>query len=122
MVYAGQSRKGVPLACGVAFGLEEGGNQVGRIWNQRGRVLEDGGDGKDGILSYICVTVLEARSGGGEEGLDELRFAELAQEAQGIASNVLVGMLEIVSDAVTSEQKGIQLALGNQGCVVRECV
>lgn len=100
VVYAGQGGEGVPLACGVALGLEECSNQVGGIGDQRGRVLKDGGNGEDGILPYIGVTVLETRSGGGEEGLDEFGFAELAQEAQSVASDVLVGMLKIVSDAI----------------------
>lgn len=104
MIYAGQGGKGVPLACGVALGLEEGGNQVGGIWYQRGRMLKDGGNGKNGILPYVCVAVLETRSSRGEEGLDEFGFTELAQEAQGVASDVLVGVLKIVSDAVAAEQ------------------
>lgn len=113
MVYAGQGGEGVPLARGVALGLEEGGNQVGCIWDQRGRMLKDGGNGEDGILPYIGVTMLETRSGGGEEGFDELGFAELAQEAQSIASDVLVGMLKVVSDAI-AEGKAYTVSIRGQ--------
>jgi hypothetical protein len=46
--------------------------------------------------------MLQARTCGGEEGLNELWFAEFGEESEGIASNVFVGMLQIVANAVTT--------------------
>ena len=63
-------------------------------------MLVDGGNSKDSILSYIGVTVFEARASGGKERFDELGFPKLAQESQGISPNVFIGMLEIISDAI----------------------
>lgn len=67
-------------------------------------MLVDGGYGEDGILADVCVTVLEARSGGGQEWLDQLGLAKLAEEAQCVAADVLVGVLEVVSYAVAAGQ------------------
>lgn len=100
MVNADKRGEGIPLACGVVFGLEEEGNKLGGIWYQRWGVLEDGSDGEDSILAHVCVTVFETGSGGGEERFDELGFAELAEEAKGVASDVFVRMLEVVPYAV----------------------
>ena len=63
-------------------------------------MLEDGGNSKDSILSYIGVTMFEAGASGGKERFDELGFPKLAQKSQGISPNVFIGMLEIISDAV----------------------
>jgi hypothetical protein len=64
-------------------------------------VLVDSGNSKDSVLSYIGMAVLKAGTRRGEERLDELGFSKLAQESQSVASNVFVGMLEIISDTVT---------------------
>jgi hypothetical protein len=63
-------------------------------------VLENGGNSKDGVLSYVGMTMFEAGASGGQEGLYEFSFPKLAQKSQGIAPNVFVGVLEIISDAV----------------------
>lgn len=63
-------------------------------------MLEDGGDGVDCVFADVGVAVLETGACGGEEGLDELGLAEFAEEAEGIAANVFVGVLEVVADAV----------------------
>lgn len=104
MIDADKGGECVPLGCRVTFGLEESGDKVGRIWYQRRRVLVDGGYREDGILADIRMTVLEARSSGGKERLDQLRLAKLAEEAQCVAADILVGMLEIVSYAVAVGQ------------------
>lgn len=59
MIYAGESSEGVPLACGVALGLEECVDQIGGIWDEGGRMLENRGYRKNGIFSHVGVTVLE---------------------------------------------------------------
>lgn len=105
MVDGGKGGKGIPLAGGVGFALEEGADEVGRIGNEGGRVLVDGCDGEDGILAHIGVAVLETLHCGGQEGLDEFGLAELAQEAEGVAADVLVGMLKIVPDTVATKEE-----------------
>ncbi len=73
-----EGAEAVALASGVALALEEGRDQVGSIGDQRRRMLEDGRHGEDGILSHVGMAMLEARSCRGEEGLDKLRFPQLA--------------------------------------------
>lgn len=46
------------------------------------------------------MSVIEAGLCGGEEGFDQLGFAEFAKESKGIASDELVGMLQVVPDTV----------------------
>lgn len=46
------------------------------------------------------MSVLEARSCRGKEGFDELGLSQLAEEAQGVASDVFVGVLKVVTDTV----------------------
>lgn len=49
------------------------------------------------------MTVFQARASGGEEGFDKLGLAELAKKAEGIASNVLVRVLQVISDTVANQ-------------------
>jgi hypothetical protein len=62
----------------------------------------NGGDGENGVLSDVGMSVFETRSGRRKKRLDELSFPQLAKEAKGVSSNVFVGMLKIVSDTVTT--------------------
>lgn len=68
-------------------------------------MLVDGSRGKDGILPDIGMTVLETGSRGGEEGFYELGLAELGQEAEGVAANVLIRVLEVIPDAVAGSHQ-----------------
>lgn len=63
-------------------------------------MLVDGRDGKDRVLAHVGMSVLEAGSGRGEEGLEQLGLPEFGDEAQSVASNVLVGVLQVVPDTV----------------------
>ena len=56
-------------------------------------MLKNGRDGKDCILADVCMSVLKARSGRGQEWLDELGLSKLGKEAKSIASDILIGML-----------------------------
>ncbi len=56
----------------------------------------DSVDGQDCIAAYIAVTMLQTGTDRWHEGLQQLRFLQLAQEAQGGATDELVGMLEIL--------------------------
>lgn len=49
------------------------------------------------------MSMLQTGARRGKEGLDQFRFAELAEEAECIAANVFVRMLEIVTDTVAIE-------------------
>lgn len=71
----------ITLAGVITFGFQERSNQLGRIRNETFGVLEDRGHGEDGVLSDVCVSMLEAGAGRGEEGFNELGFAQLAQES-----------------------------------------
>lgn len=88
----------------VAFRAQEGLYQLGSIRNERLRMLEDGGNCPHGIFPNVCMSVFKARAGGGEERFDQFWFAELAKKTKGVSSDVLVGVLEIVSYTVAFSQ------------------
>lgn len=56
----------------------------------------DSVDGQDCIAPYVAVTVLQTGTDRWHKGLQQLRFLQLAQEAQGGATDELIGMLEIL--------------------------
>lgn len=62
MVDAGERCESIPLAGGIRLSLQEGCNQLRGVGNERGRVLVDGCNGKDGVLPDVGVSVLEAGS------------------------------------------------------------
>ena len=114
-----EGAEAVALAGGVALALEECRDQVGSIGDQSRRMLEDGRHGVDGILSHVCMAMLEAGACRGEEGLDKLRFPQLAEEAQGVASDVFVGMLQVISDTVAERRCGsvpVRIVQASHGC------
>lgn len=100
MIYAGKGSKSVALASGVTLAFEESRNEIGGIGDERGRVLENGRYGKHGVLSHVRMAVFKTGPGRGEKGFDELRLPEFAEEAEGVSTNVLVRMLQIVTNAV----------------------
>jgi hypothetical protein len=67
-------------------------------------VLEDGRDGVDGVFADIDVAVVQAAARRREQRLNQLGLAQLAEEAQRVAAYVLVGMLQVISDAVAAER------------------
>ena len=67
-------------------------------------MLEDGGNRIDSILANVGMAMLETGSSSGQEGFDELGLTELAQESQRIPANILVGVLEVISDTVATER------------------
>ena len=84
----------------IALPFQESGNQLRGVGNETFGVLEDRSHSKYSILANICMSVLEARSCGGEKGFNELSFTKFAQESERVASNVFIGMLEIISNSV----------------------
>ena len=105
VVYARQGGKCISFTRWIILALEEGGDQVCCVGDQGGRVLVDGRHGEHCGLSHICVPVFEARPGGGQERLDELGFSELAEEAQCVSSDVLIGVLQVISDAIAARNQ-----------------
>lgn len=99
---AGEGSKAVPLARRVALAFEECGNEVGGVGDEGGRVLVDGCYGENGILPYVGMTMLETGPRRGEERLEELGFPQLAKEAQCVAADILVRVLQVVPDAVAA--------------------
>ena len=63
-------------------------------------MLVDGSDSENGVLAHVGVAVLETGAGGREQGFDEFGFVQLAEEAEGVAADVLVGVLEVHANAV----------------------
>ena len=90
----------IALTGTVSFGLEEGLDELRGVRDERFRVLVDRCYSPDCILSHICMAVFQTRACGGQERLDEFRFSEFAQESQGIASDVFIGVLQVVTDTV----------------------
>lgn len=97
-----ESRECIALAGVVGLRAKERLNQFGGIWDQRFRVLVNGSDSPDGILTHIGVAVFQTRARRGQERLDEFGLAKLAKESKSVATNVLVGVLEVVPDSVTA--------------------
>lgn len=113
MIYASKGGKGIALAGGVALALQEGSDQLRGIGDERGRVNVDRRDGEDGVLSDVRVAVLEAGPCRGEERLDQFGFAKFAQKPQRVSADILVGVLQVVTNTVTHQDHLLfQLALG----------
>lgn len=91
----------VSLASIVALGLKESIQEICGVWDEGFGVLENGCDSENGILSDVCVAVLETGARRGKERLDKFGLTELAEEAQRVTADVFVGVLEVISDAVT---------------------
>ena len=105
MINAGKGGKCVSLAGGIGLALQESSDELRSIGDEGRRMREDGRDGEDGILANVCVAVLEAESRGGEQRLDELGFPQLAQEAESIASDVFVRVLQVMQNAITIQKQ-----------------
>lgn len=56
----------------------------------------DGVNCQDSVAPHVAVTVLQAGPDGWHERLQQLRLLQLAQEAQGGATDELVGMLQVL--------------------------
>lgn len=100
MANAGQSREGVPLACGIILPVQERCDKLRSIGDEGRGVLVDGSNSIDGVLPDVGVSVLEAGPGRGQEGLDQFGLAKLAEEAESVSSDVLVGVLEVIPNTV----------------------
>lgn len=93
MVHCTESRKCIPLARVVTFAFEKCLEEFRSVGNQDLRKVIYGGDGEGGVLADVGVSMLQTRSGRRKERFDQLGFSELAQEPEGIASDIFIGML-----------------------------
>lgn len=50
-------------------------------------------NGEDGVLPDVSVSMLQTRSGGRKERLNQLGFSKLTQKSESVASNIFIGML-----------------------------
>ena len=64
-----------------------------RVRDEELEVLVDLKDGHDGVLADVAVAVLEARAARRDQGLEQLRLADLLEETQRRATDVLVRVL-----------------------------
>jgi hypothetical protein len=53
--------------------------------------------------------MFQTRTCGGKEGFNKLWFAEFGEESEGIASNVFVGVLKIIANAIAVRIKVLGL-------------
>ena len=68
-------------------------DELRRVGDEELEVLVDLEDGHDGVLADVAVAVLEARAAGRDQGLEQLGLADLLEEAQRRAPDVLVRVL-----------------------------
>jgi hypothetical protein len=108
MTDADQSGKGISLAGMITLISEEGVNKVRSIGDERLRVDVKGGDGKDGVLPHIGMSMLKTGTCWRQQRLDELGLPKLAKEPKRVAPNVFVGMLEVISDAIAANVSALR--------------
>ena len=81
-------------------------------------------DGEHSIPAHIGVPVLQAGQDGGYQRLQDLLLPDSAQEAQGDAPDVLVGVLQVVAQILADQN--LQATSGrtsvNDFIVILECV
>ena len=93
MVHCAKSRKRIPLARVITFAFEECLEQFRSVGNQDLRKVIYRGNSEDGVLANVGMSMLQTRSGRREERLNQLGFSKLAQETEGVASDIFIGML-----------------------------
>jgi hypothetical protein len=103
MTYAHKGSKGISLARGVIFRLQEGIYQFRGIGHQLLEICVYGGNCEDGILSHISMSVFETLTSRLYERLHEFCITDLGKESQGIATDILVWMLEVETDTVANK-------------------
>ena len=77
----------------VAFPFEKGLEEFRSVGNQDLREVVYGGNSEDCVLADVGMSMLQTRSGGGKERLNQFGFSKLAQETKGIPSDIFIGML-----------------------------
>lgn len=116
LVGVDQHHEGVPLAAHVLLALEEIGDQLRRVGDEKVEVLVNGEDGHDGVSAHVGVPVLQAGADGGHEGLQQLGLLQFAEEPQGGPADELVGVLQVfpasddIMDVSFSRLTGVRLS------------
>ena len=92
----------------IGFGAEEGLYEFRGVGYERLGMLIYGSNRPDSVFPDVCMSVFEASSGGGEQGLDKFWLSQFAEESKGVSTDVLVRMLKVISYTIT--EKGYVLA------------
>lgn len=100
MAYGEEGGEGITLASMVILDGKECFDEFRGVGDKGLGVLVDRCDCPNSILPYICVSMVQARACGGQQGLDQLRFSELAKESEGVPTDILIGVLEVISYTV----------------------
>ena len=74
--------------------------KFGSVRYQMLRVLMYRRNGKDGILSDVSMPMIKTGASGRDQWLNDFGFSQFAQEAESVATNIFVRMLEVVSDPI----------------------
>ena len=70
----------IPLTAHVLLPVQEVGNQLRCVGDEKVKVLVDGEDGEDRVPPDIAVPVLQAGADGRHQRLQQLRLLQLAQK------------------------------------------
>ena len=77
--------------------------------------LVDGVDGEDGVPAHERVAVLEVREDARDQRLQDLFLCDLAEEAQRLPPEELVGVLQVVAEVLADEDHlGQDLPVGGR--------
>ncbi len=93
MVHCTESGKRIPLASVVTLAFEKCLEEFRSVGNQDLRKVVYGGNGENGVLADVGVSMLQTGSGRRKERLNQLGFSKLAQKSEGVASDILIRML-----------------------------
>jgi len=76
-----------------------------RIWEEEFEFLVNAIDSKNSVSSNVGVSVLQVALNGRNQRFDELGLLQFADVTKSGASDVLVGMIEIVSQEIASREE-----------------
>ena len=77
-----QHHEGVPFAAHILLTLQKVGDQLGRIRDEKVKVLKNGEDGKNCISPDVRVTVLKTGSDGRHQRFQQLGLFQFTEESQ----------------------------------------
>ena len=78
MVHRTESGKRISLASVVTLAFEKRLEEFRRVWNQDLRKVIYGGNGENGVLADVGMSMLQTGPGRRKEGLNQLGFSKLA--------------------------------------------
>lgn len=115
-----QEKKSVATCAAVGLRLNELLHEFRGVRDKvGGHVAMDVQNGQGRVLPHVGMTVLQTGFDGGDEGLQKVGLAQLAEKTEHGASDVLVGVVEVVPEGIahenhlTQELFGRSVVLGN---------